>query len=188
MIHSFSIAKLITYLQYAKKQTRNFKFYTNFDCFDPIFDTLHDFTTIHTTIKFNLRHFKAVLSASNHKMVQLYHQRILRGLNGLKIDFFVFLIFRFSFFSEIECLYHIIAHPYTPAPLHEATSKGVAPPAAALVTPWQYATNIAQRHNQPASDPARRIALKATQPPRVGVLCWLWATINPTQTKPAKRP
>ena len=88
-------------MQYTKKQTRNFKFYTNFTRFDHIFDTLHDFTTIHTTIKFDLRHFKAVLSASNCKMVQLYHQRILSGLNALKIDFFRFFkFFRFFLFFK----------------------------------------------------------------------------------------
>lgn len=88
----------------------------------------------------------------------------------------------------MDCLYHIIARPYTPAPLHEATSKRGNPASGSAGHPWQYATNKAQSHDQPTSNPASTIAKKRLQPPRAGVLCWLWVTIKPRQTNPAKTP
>jgi len=44
---------------------------------------LPQIATIHTTAKFNLRHFTCVLSASNTKNDQLYHLEILCPLNRI---------------------------------------------------------------------------------------------------------
>lgn len=128
------------------------------------------FTTIHTTIKFNLRHFKAILSTSNHKMVQLYHQRILMGLNGLKIDFFVFF-----FFSEIRRLHHIIAHPYTPHPLCFAKfMRGRPCPRPVAVNDVRTTLPRLSAHTTPT-----RISPNGTQIHRADGCLSMWTTATP---------